>query len=219
LTSSFLKAHNSAHQFLKRGLKMRRVQVSSKFRNIQPLFRAISVIASVAILVTGVTYAALQSQQATLTGNSIKSATADLQIGTSSTSFAASRTGFSFGGVVPGSSATPADGNSFYLKNGGTPALALKVAVSSTPVNLANVNLAKVYVVFTRVDTNTTQKLALASLISGYASGGVAMTDNLAGGATAQYKTQVSMDADAFTGQSADITGIDLVFSGTAVTQ
>jgi hypothetical protein len=198
---------------------MRRISSRNRIRSFQPLFRAISVIASVAILATGVTFAALQSQQAVLTGNSIKSATADLQIGTSSTSFAATRTGFSFGNVVPGSAATPADGNSFYLKNGGTPALALKAAVSSTPVNTANVNLAKVYIVFTRVDTNTTQKLSLASLISGYTSGGVAMTDNLAGGAVAQYKTQVSMDADAFTGQSADITGIDLVFSGTAVTQ
>jgi hypothetical protein len=189
------------------------------YRSFQPLFRAITVISSVAILATGVTFAALQSQAAILTGNSIKSATADLQIGTTASSFAASRTGFSFGNVIPGSSAMPADGNSFWLKNGGAPALTLKAAVSSTPVNTANVNLAKVYIVFTRLDTNTTQKLALSSLIAGYTGPAVTLTDNLAGGATAQYKTQVSMDADAFSGQSADITGIDLVFTGTAVIQ
>lgn len=188
----------------------------SRIRSIQPLFRAISVIASVAILVTGVTYAALQSQQATLTGNSISTGTADLRIGTSATSFAQSRTGFSFGNVVPGAAATPADGNSFYLKNYGTPALALKVGVSSVPVNTNNVDLSKTYVMLTRVDTGTSQKFSLAALVAGGTSAPLSMTDNLNGGATAQYKTQVSMDTDAFTGQSADITGIDLVFTGTA---
>lgn len=189
-------------------------------RSFQPLLRAITIISSVAVLATGVTFAALQSQQAVLTGNSIKSATADLQIGTSASNFSNTRAGFSFGNVIPGASATPASGNSFWLKNNGTPALTLKVAVSSTPVNTANVNLAKVYLVLTRVDTNTTQKLALASLLSSFGSGpAVNLGDNLAGGTTAQYNAQVSMDVDAFTGQSADITGIDLVFTGTAVTQ
>lgn len=188
----------------------------SRIRTIQPLFRAISVIASVAILVTGVTYAALQSQQATLTGNSISTGTADLRIGTTATSFATTRTGFSFGNVVPGAAAMPADGNSFYLKNYGTPTLALKVGVSSVPVNTNNVDLSKTYVVLTRVDSGTSQKFALAALVAGGTSAPLSMTDNLNGGATAQYKTQVAMDTDAFTGQSADITGIDLVFTGTA---
>jgi hypothetical protein len=187
-----------------------------QFRNFQPLFRAVTVIASVSILATGVTFAALQSQQAVLTGNSIKTATADLKIGTSATSFAASRTGFTFGDVVPGAVASPADGNSFYLKNYGTPSLALKVGISSTPVNTNNVDLAKTYLVISRVDTNASQKLSLASLVAGGTSAPVALTDNLAGGAVAQYKAQIAMDLDAFTGQTADITGIDLVFTGTA---
>ena len=191
----------------------------SQFRSLQPLFRAVAVISSIAVLATGVTYAALQSQQATLTGNSIQSATADLRISSTGATYYNTRTGFTFGEVVPGGGPSAPTANSFYLKNYGTPALALKVAVNSTPVNTANVDLTKVHVIFTRVDTNTTQKLTLAALVSANATGGLAMTDNLAGGAAAQFKAQVSMDADAFTGTSADITGIDLVFSGTAVTQ
>jgi hypothetical protein len=186
-------------------------------RSIQPLLRAITVISSVAVLATGVTFAALQSQNATLTGNSISTATADLRIGTSATTFSPSRTGFSFGNVIPGGPAAPVDGNIFYLKNYGTPTLALKVAVPTAPANTSGVDLKKVYVVLTRVDTTASQKLPLDSLVT--ASGGTALTDTLAGVTVAQYKVQIQMDADAFTGQSADITGIDLVFSGSAVTQ
>lgn len=188
-------------------------------RSVQPLVRAVTVIAAVTILVTGVTYAALQSQQNVLTGNSIQTATANLQIGTSDGTFGTSRSGFSYEDVIPGGAAVPAGGNVFYLRNGSTPALALKMAVSSTPANASNVDLSKVYMVLTRADTDATQKLALSTLVSSYASGGVAVTDNLAGGATAQYKMQVQMDADAFTGTNADINSIDVVFSGTAVTQ
>ena len=49
--------------------------------------RAVGVISAVVVLMTGVTYAALQSPQATLTNSTISSATADLRIGTSATSF------------------------------------------------------------------------------------------------------------------------------------
>jgi len=185
----------------------------------QPFLRAIVVISSVTALATGVTFAALQSQNAVLTGNTISTATADLRIGTSATSFGASRTGFSFTGVVPGGPAAPSDGNMFYLKNYGTPLLGLKVAVSSVPTNTSNVDLSKVFLVLTRLDTNTVQSLALDKLVSSNATGGLALTDPLAGGATAQYKAQVQMSTDAFTGTNADIGGIDLVFSGTAVTQ
>lgn len=188
-------------------------------RNFQPLFRAITVIASVAVLVTGVTFAALQSQQAVLTGNSIESATADLRVSGTGSSYSSTKAGFAFGDVIPGGPATGPAANSFYLKNYGTPTMVLKAAISTVPVNPDSVNLEKVYVVLSRVDTNATQKLSIAALVGGYATGGVSLTDNLAGGQAAQYKAQVAMDADAFTGQKAEISGIDIVFRGTAVTQ
>lgn len=191
--------------------------ISSK--GVQPLARAVFVVAAVAVLATGVTYAALQSQPASLTGNSISTATADLRIGTSASTFSASRTGFAFGNIVPGAPAAPADGNVFYLKNYGASPLALKAAVSSLPTNTASVDLSKVYLVLSRVDTSASQKLSIASLVSANTGAGIALTDNLAGGVTAQYKTQISMDDDAFSGTSATIGGIDLVFSGTVIAQ
>lgn len=185
----------------------------------QPVARAIMVISAVAVLATGVTFAALQSQQATLTGNTIQTASADLRIGTSATSFAATRSGFNFNGIVPGSSPVPTEGNNFYLKNYGSAVLALKVSVGTVPTNIANVDLDKVFVTITRVDTATIQKLPLSALVSSHATGGMDVTDTLAGATIAQYKVQASMAADAFSGSSAVIDGIDLVFAGTAVIQ
>lgn len=188
-------------------------------RSFQPVARAVMVVSAVAVLATGVTYAALQSQAATLTGSSISTATADLRIGTTASTFSNTRTGFSFANIVPGAVPSPADGNSFYLKNYGTAPMALKVAINSVPANTANVDLTKVYLVFTRFDTTATQKLSVASLVTAMSSGGTALTDSLSGGATAQYKTQVTMDDDAFTGASATVGGIDLVFTGTVISQ
>ncbi|GEM_PF-405292 len=191
---------------------------------LQPLARAIMVVSAVAVLATGVTYAALQSPAATLSGNTISTATADLKISTttatSSTSFAVTKTGFSFANIVPGGSPAPTDGNLFYLKNFGNVPMALKLSIGTTPVNAASVDLSKVYIVLTRLDgTTAPQKLSVASLVASQTTGGLAITDNLAGVTAAQYKTQIAMDEDAFTGASATISGIDLVFTGTVVAQ
>jgi len=186
---------------------------------VQPLARAIIVVAAVAVLATGVTFAALQSQSATLTGNSISTATADLRIGTTVSTFSNTRTGFSFTNVIPGATASPTDGNSFYLKNYGASTMVLKAAISSVPTNVSSVDLSKVYIVFTRVDTAATQQLSVASLVTANTTGGTTLTDTLAGGAIAQFKTQVVIDDDAFSGQSATIGGIDLIFNGTVIAQ
>lgn len=195
---------------------MKRLSLVTQY---QPLARAVMVISAVAVLATGVTFAALQSQQATLTGNSIQTASADLRIGTSASSFGATRTGFNFNGLVPGATPVPAAGNDFYLKNYGSAVLALKVSVGTVPANTANVDLEKVYVTITRVDTNTAQKLPLSALVASHASGGTDITDTLTGSTVAQYKIQASMAADAFSGSNASIDGIDIVFTGTAVIQ
>ncbi len=70
----------------------------SKFRP-SPLVRAVAVFTGVVALVSGVTFAALQSQ-ATLTNNTIASAKAGLQV-KSTGSFASQDAGFAFTGVLP----------------------------------------------------------------------------------------------------------------------
>ena len=195
----------------------------AKITGIQPLARAIVVVSAIAVLATGVTFAALQSQSATLTGNSISTATADLRISltgtTSSSSWYATRTGFNFTNVIPGATANPPEGNHFYLKNFGSSPMVLKAAINSVPTNPSTVDLTKVYISFTRIDTSVTQKLSVASLVMANTSGGVTLTDTLAGGIIAQYKTQVTMDEEAFSGSSATIGGIDLIFNGTVIAQ
>jgi hypothetical protein len=182
------------------------------------LVRALTVVASVGILVAGVTFAALQSQQAVLSGNTIQTASANLLIGTASatsTAFSNSHSGFTFANVVPGGAAQPTDGNVFYLKNTGTATLSLKMAVSSTPTNTSNIDLTKVSVTLTRTDTAASQTATLQSLIDN--GGGLSLTDTLVPASTGvQYRLSVSMTADAFTGSSASIGAIDFVFSGTA---
>lgn len=180
-----------------------------------PLLRAVGVLGAVGVLVTGVTFAALQSQQATLAGNSIQSATAELKVGTSASTFDVSRTGFSFKDMVPGGPAMPADGFTFYLRNYGTADLNLRMAAGGTLVNTnSTADLTKVYLHVSRVDGAADQKISIKDLNDN----GLALTGPILPGTAgiAQYKLRVSMDADAFTGQGATLTGIDLVFSGTA---
>ncbi|MEI7522349.1 MAG: hypothetical protein WCJ86_02655 [Candidatus Saccharibacteria bacterium] len=177
--------------------------------------RAVGVISAVVVLMTGVTYAALQSPQATLTNSTISSATADLRIGTSATSFASTRIGFNFVDLIPGGLAAPVDGNIFYLKNYGNAKLGLHISIGSIPVNLSNVDLTKVSFVMTRLDTSTVQTFTVKTLVDSYINGGLSLTDSLSGSVVAEYKLQAIMSADAFTGQNAQISDLDLVFTGT----
>jgi len=175
-----------------------------------PLLRAFFVLSAVGMLVTGVTFASLQSQQASLTGNSIQSATADLRIGTSASTFDVSRNGFTFKDVVPGGPAMPVDGQTFYLKNYGSAPLSLKVVIGSSPTNTSSVDLTKVKFQLTRVDNDNAQVVSVQTLTVD----GLAVTDPIAAGSVVQYKLRALMDEDAFNGTGAALGGIDLVFSG-----
>lgn len=198
---------------------MRRILVSRKRRqNILPLARAFGVIAAIVVIVSGVTFAALQSQQAKLTGNTIQTATANLQISSDGSTYGNTQAGFSFDNLVPGGQAVPASGYTLYLKNmGGTP-LALKFAVSGSPTNPDAVDLTKVHVIVTPVGGGSPQNFTLQSLLSGYATGGQALLSPsaLLPGQTVQYVIQVSMDTDAVTGPGATISTVDFSFSGLA---
>lgn len=181
-----------------------------------PLLRAVAVIGVVGLIVSGVTFAALRSQQVTLTGNTIQSATAGLEIGTSAANFAASQPGFQFADVIPGGPAMPESGNTFYLENSGTAPLQVSLNIPAAPENDSNISLADISLQITRtdVDGSQTQTASLQSLLDS----GLVLTDPLAPGTTGQYTVKVSMTADAFDGSSASIGAFDFVFSGTVPT-
>jgi len=183
-----------------------------------PYIRAGGVVAAVMIVVSGVTFAALQSQQVKLTGNSIQTATANLLLSSDGVNFGASQIGFAFGAIVPGGQASPADGYPVFLKNAGGTPLALKLALSSTPTNLDNVDLTKVHVILTPVSGGSVQNFTLQTLIG---SGGqiILSPGQLLPGLSAQYKLQVAMDSDAMNGPSATINNVDFSFSGSTLSQ
>ena len=187
---------------------------------IKPIARASLIITLTLGLVTGVTYAALQSQQSKFTGSTIQTATANLLVSQDGINFSNSQAGFTFANVIPGGSLAPTNGYSIILKNAGGTALALKLAVSSTPTNPDNVDLNKVFVHLTStVSGATAMSIPLQSLIDSSATGGYALTNPavLFAGNTYQYILQVSMAKDAFVGPSATIGAIDLSFSGATV--
>ncbi len=176
---------------------------------------------AVATLVGGVAFAALQSQQIKLMGNSIQTATANLQISPDGNNYSNAQSGFVFSNLVPGGQAMPLNGDIFYLKNAGGTPLALKFAVSSTPSNPDSVDLSKVNVILNYGTNGPQQTFTLAALIAANLTGGLAINTPAAinAGNTAQYSLQVSMASDAVTGSSASLGNIDFAFTGLAVSQ
>jgi hypothetical protein len=191
--------------------------------NIKPFLRTSLVIGSVGVITTAATFAVLQSQPAVLSANTIETTSADLRINKDGSSLTTTVSGFDFNGVTPGGSAYPSAGNTFYLKNMGSANLAIKASVSTTPTIItiqpagATVDLTKVSFEFTRVDTGTKSTISLKALMDGNTTGGVALTDTISALATVQYSLRVLIASDAFTAQSASISGINLVFVGTAI--
>lgn len=188
-------------------------------RKINPLARAIGIIGAVMALVTGVTYAALQSQ-ATLTDNTISSATADLQIdnmennGTNPQAFSDTDTGFAFTGVVPGGSAS--NSHSFQLKNNGTTPMTIKVGMPALPTWVVSpsgtVDNSKVMLNI----TCTGPTLTYNDFVQTIWSTGSSMSGTLGAGEVTACTTNVTMDSDAFTGESAASSTFNLIFTGTA---
>lgn len=184
----------------------------------KPVLRSLLILSSVGIITTAATFAVLQSQQAVLAGNTINSATAALAVSGDGTTFGNSKTGFAFSNVVPGGPATPASGNTVYLRNNGSSNLTLKMSVSSTPSNLNNVDLNKVFIEISRTETGFSQTYSLKSLIDSYAGGGTSLNDIVNSGTTAQYSLRVSMSSDAFNNTNGvTISGVDIAFVGLAV--
>jgi hypothetical protein len=189
-----------------------------RFRNMKATAWVAAIAGSLVITIGGVTFAALQSQQDTLTGNTIETATANLQLSTDGTVYGNSHSGFDFNNLIPGAPAQPVTGYPVYLRNTGGAPLVLKLAVSSAPSNSAGVDLSKVTIILTPVGTGATaQSFTLQALIAAAANGGLEITgDSLKAGVSQEYKLQVSMTSDAVNGAGASFSNVDFAFSGTA---
>lgn len=185
---------------------------------INPIVRATVVIGLTFAMLSGVTYAALQSHSK-FSGSSIMTAVANLQVSRDNVTFSNSQTDLNFNNLIPGGSLTPSAGYPLYLKDVGATPLAVKLSISGTPTNPDGVDLSKVNVVLTSTSSGQAQTFTLQSLIDSYATGGVALTSApvIFPDQVLPYTVQVSMAIDAFSGTSASIGSINYIFTGTAV--
>jgi hypothetical protein len=192
-------------------------------KRINPVTRAIGVFGAVAIVVGGVTYAVMQSQ-ATLTNNTISSATASLQVDNTddaTNGFGTSDVGFQFTNLVPG--AGYGDPQNFSLHNAGTSNLQVTVyATAGTVTGVLDKN--KVHVKFTNTSLSTpgSVEYTLAQLEANFNGlPGVVGTDFLdtsTPGETNEFEVQVKLDEGATGASGASNSGFNLVFTGTAYT-
>lgn len=184
------------------------------------IVRLVSIISMLTVTMGGVAYAALQSQTVTLTGNSIQTASAGLQVSNNGTTYATSQAGFNFAGIIPGGPAVPATGNLLYLRNVGETTLAIKMMVTGTPANLDAVDLSKVHVIITPISGGSVQNFTLDALIASNTTGGMAILSaaNVLAGSTYNFRIQIQMDSDALTNSIATINNLDFAFIGVAVT-
>lgn len=192
-----------------------------KLKTMRPLMQAMGIITAVMVLVTGVTFAALQSQQAVLKGNSIATAMAELKISKDNITYANLLDGYTFGNLIPGGSPTPTNGNPIYLQNTGSVALAAKLSVNEALSNPNNVDLAKVHIILLPSGGGAPQNISLKDLVSASSTGGIALSggglNHINAGGNASFAMQVMLDSDAISGSSANIGNLIFNFDATAV--
>lgn len=192
-------------------------------RSISPVVRAIGVIGAVAILVTSITYAALQSQ-VTLTDNTITTGSANLEIASFTAgdpgacgAFGATAPGFAFAGVIPGGASSQTE--KFCLSNTSTTnGLSLKVK-SVDPVTWTAVpSTATVDNTKVTLDIVCDNGSTISTTVAAIELGDVSFSaTNLAANTQTTCTAKITMDAAAFTGESATAGQFDLMFTGTAV--
>lgn len=168
--------------------------------------RAVVAIGATLTLVAGVTFANLSST-ASLTNNTLATATADLQVQTGG-GFGSTAQGFTLTNVVPGTN-TP--DFLFNLKNNGGVPLVVTAHIPVAPTYNNFTDFSKVDVTIKRnSDDSVVTSTTLADLISGNVS-----VETLAGGDVKEYKLVVNVHTDAVTGTQAQIDAFDIVFTGT----
>ncbi len=185
-------------------------------KTISPILKAGIIAVSIVALSGGISFASLTSQNK-FTGNTIRTATANLKLSKDGgITYASTYVGYSFDNIVPGGTPVPINGYDFYVKNFGLTPLALKFSVGNTVSNPDNADLTKVHIFVSALNGGSTQNFTLQALIDSNTTGGLNITSptQLAAGATAGYKLMVTMDIDAVTGPSAVISNMDINVNG-----
>ncbi len=187
--------------------------------NSKTLLWAFGLMAVLLVIVSGATFAALQSQPGVLKGNTIQTAVASLQVSPDGTNYSSLMDGYVFGNLIPGGQSSPANGYPLYVKNVGTTPLALRLSVSSQVSNPGNVDLSKVHIILAPTSGGAAQNITLQDLIAANSSGGLAVNQatHLLPSEVTGFLVKASLDADAVSGPSASLSNIDFNFGALAV--
>lgn len=190
-------------------------------KSIRPFLQAMAIIGAIVVIVSGVTFASLQSQVVVLKGNSIATAVAELKLSKDNIIYASSLDGYTFGSLVPGGSPSPVNGHPIYLQNTGSTPLLAKLSVGNALTNPDAVNLAKVHVILSGFGGGAPQNITLQELIAADTTGGIAITvpglSRINNGGNAGFTMQVMLDGDAVTGSSGSIGNLIFNFNATAI--
>lgn len=192
-----------------------------KFRNINPLVRAVGVFGAVSAIAIGATYALGLTSQATLQDNTISTATADLKLWDGA-AFNTTAPGFTITDLIPGTPQT----FPFYFQNSGAADLNLTAHVTNTPTLSGFVNnsdLSQVQVTITNdfgVGSNTVTDLN--QLVNGAPvplNGGVLHAHTQGDGGTpgteGNFHATFNIPEAAINSGHAEVSAFDLQFTGT----
>lgn len=178
--------------------------------------RAVGVMGVTAALATGVTWAALTSNTATLTDSSINSTTASLKLWDGD-SYENSAPGFTINGLVPGQGSAP---QAFYFQNQGATPLTLSAHVPGAPTATGFSGWENLKVKITKGSdgevTNTTMKALLEGnvVLNGAPLGGGDTGDSGNPTAPGNYTVVFDIDPSAVTGSQATVGNFNLDFVG-----
>ncbi len=188
-----------------------------RLRSINPVLRATGVIGVTAAMVTGVTFAALNTQ-ATLTDNTISTATVGLEVGLTADNLSATEDGFDVTGLIPG---TGVD-QDFYLRNTGNTPLDVTANVPNLPAAPED---GYGFTGFENLTVKLTSE-ACAEVINtnmqALHDGQVALPCNAlddvgAEGTATKYTAHIDILPDAVSGTHAGVGNFNLVFTGATV--
>lgn len=172
-------------------------------------------------MVSSVAYAALQSQPSTLKGNTIQTATANLQLSSDNVTYASNLNGYAFNNLIPGGQPSPTIGFPIYLKNAGTTSLSVKLSISKPLTNPQSVDLSKMHLILSPYSGGVPQNITLQDLTNSASTGGIALTNagvsRMLPNQTFGCSVQISMELDAISGPSASLSDIDFSFNAIAV--
>lgn len=168
--------------------------------------RAVVAIGATLTLVAGATFANFGST-ASLTTNTLDTATADLQVQTTG-GFSSNAQGFTLTNVVPG---TDTPDFLFNLKNNGGVPLAVTAHIPGPVTYTGFTDFSKVDVTIKKnSDDSIVKTTTLADLINGEVS-----IETLAAAEVKEYKLVINVHTDAVTGSHAQIDAFNIVFTGT----